>query len=301
MKTKCIWLTGLPCSGKTTLAKELEKHYSSSIVIDGDEIRNTPLANKAGFTAEDRKNHILKMGHLAKMFTGTGTTAICSFVSPSDEVRQEVRALFEEGDFVEVHVDAPLSVCIDRDVKGMYAKALSGEIAHFTGIGSKYDIPSTPELTLDTSKLSIEECVNQILDFNPPRSNKKCLFIGRWNGVFHNGHDHIIQSKLEQGKEVLLGVRDVEPDEKNPWTAKQVKEMLEHRFKADDRVQVVIIPDVESVEYGRGVGYEVNEIKVTKDIAGISGTECRKMISEGNDSWKAFVPSEIVEYFGDKR
>jgi adenylylsulfate kinase len=297
MKTRCIWLTGLPCSGKTTLAKELEGHYSSSIVLDGDEIRNTPLANKAGFSAEDRKNHILRMGHLAKMFTSTGVTAICSFVSPSEETRQAVRAMFDEGDFIEVHVDAPLSLCIERDVKGMYAKALSGEIANFTGIGSSYDAPTRAELVLDTASMTVDECVKQILDCNPPRSNKKCLFIGRWNGVFHNGHDHIIQSKLEQGKEVLLGVRDVEPDEKNPWTAKQVKEMLEYRFKDDNRVQVIIIPDVESVEYGRGVGYEVNEIKVTKDIAGISGTECRRMISEGTDSWKDFVPAEIVEFF----
>jgi len=299
MKSKCIWLTGLPCSGKTTIAKQLEKHYSNSIVIDGDEIRNTPLANTAGFSQEDRKNHILKMGHLAKMFTDTGVTAICSFVSPSEVVRQEVRSSFNDGDFIEVHVDATVETCIERDVKGMYAKALKGDIKNFTGIGAGYDIPTTPGLTLNTDKHTVEECVALVLAVVPPRSNKKCLFIGRWNGVFHNGHDHIIQSKLAEGKEVLLGVRDVEPDGKNPWTAKQVKKMLEFRFKEDDRVQVVIIPDIESVEYGRGVGYQVNEIKVTKDIAGVSGTECRRMIKESNNEWKSFVPSEIVEFLGE--
>ena len=98
-----------------------------------------------------------------------------------------------------------------------------------------------------------------------------------------------------------MAVRDVKPDEKNPWTAKQVKEMLEYRWKDNDNVEIIIIPDILSVEYGRGVGYEVNEIKVTEKIAGISGTECRKLMAEGKDEWKQFVPAEIAEYLSKKK
>lgn len=178
----------------------------------------------------------------------------------------------------------------------MWAKAKRGEITNFTGCDGPYDIPKNPEIVVNTENETVEESTNKILEKIKIYPKPACLFIGRWNGVFHNGRDYIIQKKLNEGHNVILAVRDVKPDEKNPWTAKQVKEMLEYRFKNDNRVKVIIIPDICSVEYGRGVGYEVNEIKVDREIAGISGTKCREMIAENNNEWKNFVPKEIAEY-----
>lgn len=301
MKAKCIWLTGLPCSGKTTIAKALERHYRKVQLLDGDVIRGTPLANQVGFSEKDRAEHIKRMGHLAKMFVAKGVMTLCSFVSPSDSIRKEIATYFEAGDFVEIFVKTSVEKCIERDVKGMYAKALKGEIKNFTGIDAPYDEPANPDMTLDTEKLTLDECVEEILKAYPPREEKACLFIGRWNGIFHNGHDYIIQKKLDEGKNITMAVRDVAPDESNPWTASEVKEMLEYRFKDEPRVKIIIIPDLESVEYGRGVGYGVNEIKVDKQIAGISGTKCREMIANNDDSWKNFVPKEIVDFLIRKK
>lgn len=297
-KVKCIWLTGLPCSGKTTIANSLKPYFKNSAILDGDIIRGTILAKDVGFSSEDRKKHILRMGTIAKLMVDAGSTVICSFVSPDPIVRQEVRSMFAEGEFYEIHLSTPLEVCEQRDVKGMYAMARKGEIKNFTGIDAPYDAGSNADLTLDTSKLTIEQCLNKILKEPTvsPYNTKTSLFIGRWNGVFHNGHDHIIQKKLEEGHNVLMAIRDVKPDDKNPWTATEVKNMLEYRWKNEPRVECIIIPDIVSVEYGRGVGYEVNEIKVTEKIAGISGTECRKLIQAGSEEWKDFVPLEIAEY-----
>lgn len=301
MKAKCLWFTALPCAGKTTIARKLLRYFPKAQLLDGDEIRNTPLAKDVGFSPEDRAKHILRMGQIAKMLVDNGVTAICSFVSPSREIRNQVRDMFNDGDFLEIFVDTPIDVCVKRDVKGMYKKALSGEIKNFTGIQAPYEAPESPELTVYTHKESVEESVKKVLDFCSPFKDRACFFIGRWNGIFHNGHNHIIKQKLDEGKSVIMAVRNVEPDEKNPWTAKEVKEMLEYRWKDNPNVEIIIIPDVLSVEYGRGVGYGVNEIKVTEKIAGISGTECRKLIAEGDDSWKNFVPDEIVEFMIQKR
>jgi len=300
--SKCLFLTGIPCSGKTTIAKELMKYYPRVQLLDGDEIRDTPISAGAGFTPEDRKRHLLRVGYLAKMFVDQGIWTICSFVSPLKEVRNEIRSMFKEGDFLEIYVDPGIEECKKRDVKGMYAKAIKGEIKNFTGISAPYEAPDNPELVIDTSKESetVEVSAARILEIASPFDDPVSIFIGRWNGVYHNGHDHIVHEPLKKGRRVLMLIRNVEPDEKNPMTASEVKEMLDFRFQDDSRVETMIIPDVKSVEYGRGVGYEVNEIKVDKKIAGISGTECRKLIAEGNDSWKEFVPGRIVEFLENK-
>jgi len=297
MKAKCIWFTGLPCSGKTTLALALKELIPLSIHLDGDVLRNSVLGKGIGFTPEERRTHLLKVGAMAKIMVDSGATTICSFVSPYQASRDEVRAMFKDDEFFEVFVKAPVEECIERDVKGMYAKALTGEIPNFTGIQAPYEEPLKPNLVLRTDKLSQEQCIEVLEDALEIYRPRAAFFIGRWNGVFHNGHNHIIQKKIDEGLHVIMAVRDVKPDEKNPWPATKVKKMLEYRWKDNPYVEVIIIPDVSSVEYGRGVGYEVNEIKVTEKIAGISGTECRKRIVAGDDSWKVLVPKEIVEYF----
>jgi len=299
--TKCIWLTGLPCSGKTTIAKALKKYYPKCQILDGDEMRGTPLANFAGFSQEDRNNHILRMGHLAKMFVDQGITTICSFVSPYANTRLQVRAMFTEDQFVEVYLSTPLNTCSKRDVKGMYARAVAGELPGFTGVDSPYEAPSEPELTMDTSYLPIEQCLGRILDLTSAYSKPKAFFAGRWNSVYHNGHNHLIQTELDSGNDVVLAIRNVQPDDKNPWTAAEVKEMLGFRYKDEPRVEVIIIPDIASINYGRGVGYEVKEIKVTKQIAGISGTQIRELIANKDSSWKEFVPTEIAQFIEGRK
>lgn len=299
MKAKCIFFTGIPCSGKTTLAKKLLRYYPSSHLLDGDEIRNTPLAKDVGFAPEDRAKHILRMGQIASILVKNGVTAICSFVSPQKEIRDQVRAMFNEGEFIEIYISTPLEECMKRDVKGMYAKAVKGEIPNFTGYNAPYEGPENAELTIDTTDISEEEALEEILKLVNPYKERACFFIGRWNGVMHNGHKYIIDQKLNEGKNVIMAVRNVEPDEKNPWTAREVKEMLDYLWKDDDRVEVIIIPDVLSVEYGRGVGYEVNEIKVDKQIAGISGTKCRELIASNDDTWVELVPDRIADFLRD--
>lgn len=299
---KCIWLTGLPCSGKTTIANAIEKYFANSIILDGDRLRNSPLANTVGFSEEDRKAHILRMGYLAKMFVDKDITTICSFVSPYKETRNLIRSTFNPGQFVEVYLSTPLNVCETRDVKGMYAAAKSGKIKEFTGVSAPYEIPECPEISLDTSALTLEQTKDFLYNHPAinPHEDKAALFIGRWNGVFHLGHQHIIQQKLDEGKRVILAIRDVRPNEKNPWTAREVKEMLDFQYEDNINVTTLIIPDIESVEYGRNVGYAVNEIKVSSDIAGISGTEIRRMISEGDSQWKNRVPAKVATFLLNK-
>jgi len=122
---------------------------------------------------------------------------------------------------------------------------------------------------------------------------KRALFIGRWQ-PFHNGHKWLIDQKLSEGKPVLIAVRDVPPDQKNPFTTDQTINMIQQVFKSeDDDVRVMRIPDIESVNYGRGVGYEINEHVPPKDIGFISATNIRSQIIEGNNMWKNNVHSSI--------
>lgn len=118
------------------------------------------------------------------------------------------------------------------------------------------------------------------------------LFIGRWQPP-HNGHKWLWEQKLAEGKNVLVAIRDVPPDDKQPFSADQVKQMIEIIYKDDERVKVIIIPDIASVNYGRGVGYDVNELKPNADIARISATEIRSKIRSGDESWRELVDPKI--------
>ncbi len=292
MKGKVIWLSGIPCSGKTTIALELLKHIDA-IHLDGDTIRDTFLGSDVDFSKEGRRKHILRMGAIAKVISDQGQNVICSFVSPNVEVRSEV-AESVGSNYYEFHIEAELVTCIARDVKGMYKKALAGEIKDFTGIGSDYEIGFAT--VINTEEVNVERCADQIIAAVGLRDNKKySMFVGRWEGVFHNGHEHIINTKLNKGENVLLAIRDVDGG-----VARETKKMLEYMYKDNDKVKIITIPDIASVEYGRGVGYEVNEIKVTETVAGISGTKTREMIDNNNDEWRNFVPKRIEEYLSKK-
>ena len=163
-----LWFTGLPSSGKSTIANELEKKLiamrARTYILDGDNVR-MGLCKDLGFSEEDRGENIRRIGEVSKLFVDSGAIVLSAFVSPYIVDRDKVRELVEEGEFVEVFVDAPLAVCEERDVKGLYKKAREGIIKGFTGIDDPYEAPLNAEITIDTSKVSLEGSVDIILDY----------------------------------------------------------------------------------------------------------------------------------------
>ncbi len=162
-----IWLTGLSGSGKSTIANELEyqlvtKHSAHTYLLDGDNIR-TGLNVGLDFSDEDRKENIRRIGEVAKLMHDAGLVVITAFISPFRSDRDMVRQLFAPGEFWEVFVSCPLEVCEQRDPKGLYVKALKGEIAQFTGINSPYEAPISPELIVESDLHPVDECVSSIL------------------------------------------------------------------------------------------------------------------------------------------
>ena len=161
-----IWLTGLSASGKTTIAQALEDTLNQwglhTIILDGDNIRGG-LNKNLGFSPEDRTENIRRIGEVAKLFREAGIINIVAFISPYTEDRKTARDLSSGDDFIEVFVDCSLEVCEQRDPKGMYKRARTGELKEFTGISAPYESPEKPEIHLHTDKMSIEESVAEIL------------------------------------------------------------------------------------------------------------------------------------------
>lgn len=162
-----LWFTGLSGSGKSTLAYAVEaalvERGVNAFVLDGDNVR-FGLNADLGFAPEDRAENIRRVGHVARLMVDAGLVVLSSFISPYREDRRAVRDLHPDGRFVEVFVDTPLEVCEARDVKGLYAKARSGEIEDFSGVSAPYEAPEAPELRIDTSDLDLDDCVAEVLD-----------------------------------------------------------------------------------------------------------------------------------------
>jgi adenylylsulfate kinase len=162
-----VWLTGLSGSGKSTIAVDLEKRLCErgvrTYILDGDNIRHG-LNKNLGFSPADRTENIRRIGEVAKLFTDAGVVALTAFISPYRADRDQVRALIPD-DFIEVHVECPVDVCEQRDVKGLYKKARAGEIKEFTGVSAPYEAPLTPELTIDTSRQSVDASARQIFAY----------------------------------------------------------------------------------------------------------------------------------------
>ena len=159
-----VWLTGLPASGKTTIARALEKALRRRglrvEVLDGDEVRRN-LSPDLGFTRKDRETHARRVAYVAKLLVRNGVAVIVGLISPYRNFREHARK--QIGNFVEVWVKCPLEECMRRDPKGLYERALRGEISDLTGIQDPYEEPLNPEVTVDTSKESVEESVNKII------------------------------------------------------------------------------------------------------------------------------------------
>jgi len=163
-----LWFTGLSGAGKTTLSITLEnalfQQKSLVTILDGDVVR-LGLNQDLGFSLEDRKENIRRIGEVAKLLANQAFVVIVAFISPFREDRGWVRQSMDEGRFIEVFVDCPLAVCEERDTKGLYKKARKGEIDDFTGISSPYEPPLSPEIHLNTSKHSVDECIEQIIRY----------------------------------------------------------------------------------------------------------------------------------------
>jgi adenylylsulfate kinase len=161
-----VWFTGLPSSGKSTIAYTVEHALVArghlAYVLDGDNIRHG-LNMNLGFSAEDRAENIRRIGEVGKLFADTGVITLASFVSPYRADRAAVRTLMEEGDFFEVFVDTPLEMCEKRDPKGLYKKARAGEIADFTGISAPYEVPEKAELVIKTIDYKLEEAAIEVI------------------------------------------------------------------------------------------------------------------------------------------
>ncbi|MFM1769433.1 MAG: hypothetical protein RJA22_1962 [Verrucomicrobiota bacterium] len=161
-----VWLTGLSASGKSTIASELHARLFAAgrqcYLIDGDILR-TGLCSDLKFTPEDRHENIRRVGEVAGLFADAGIICIAAFISPYRADRALVRGMTHGRPFIEVYVNAPIEICIQRDPKGLYAKARAGQITQFTGISAPYEPPEHPQLELRTDRLSVPECVDQLL------------------------------------------------------------------------------------------------------------------------------------------
>jgi adenylyl-sulfate kinase len=169
-KGAVVWLTGLSGSGKSTISRALERELfnmgSHVYVLDGDNIRHGLNAN-LGFSPEDREENIRRVAEVAKLMSDAGTITITAFISPYRDDRRRAReiALESGNDFIEVFVNAPLEVCEERDVKGLYKRARAGEIQEFTGISAPYEAPVDPEITVNTAQQTLAESTAQVIEF----------------------------------------------------------------------------------------------------------------------------------------
>ncbi len=169
--SRVIWLTGLSASGKTTIARNIEIELNSrgflTQILDGDNIR-TGINNNLGFSEEDRFENIRRVSEVSKLFLNCGIICINSFISPTRKIRHMSMDIIGKENFIEIFINAPIEVCEERDIKGLYKKARKGEIKNFTGIDSPFEPPKHPDIELKTDKLSIEESVKKSIRYILP-------------------------------------------------------------------------------------------------------------------------------------
>ena len=174
-KSKVLWFTGLSGSGKSTIAEGLERKlfiegYFAQ-VLDGDNIRSG-INKNLGFSLEDREENIRRIAEISKLYLNSGVITLCSFVSPTIDIRRKAKAIIGDADFIEILINSPIEVCEKRDVKGLYKKARQGEIKGFTGIDSPYESPENPAIQILTDQLTIQESIDSIYKYILPIINK---------------------------------------------------------------------------------------------------------------------------------
>jgi len=167
-KSCVVWFTGLPSSGKSTIAGEVEHQLNAkgirTYLLDGDNVRHG-LNSNLGFSPQDREENIRRIGEVAKLFVDGGMITFVAFISPYRKDRDRARHILEDGEFIEVYVKCPVGVCEQRDPKGQYQKAKKGEIKEFTGVSAPYEEPLDPEIVLETDRLAVEESVKKIIAY----------------------------------------------------------------------------------------------------------------------------------------
>ncbi len=167
-KSFTVWFCGLSGSGKSTIANEVEKYlYSNSCktyILDGDNVRKG-LNNNLDFTEESRKENLRRVSEVAKLMVDAGLVVLTAFISPFEEERTFAKNIIGEDSFVEVFIDTPLEICEQRDVKGLYKKARTGEISNFTGISSPFEAPSNPDLVVKTANRPLADCVQEVINY----------------------------------------------------------------------------------------------------------------------------------------
>ena len=284
MSNRVIWLTGLSGAGKTTIAMAAAERYGCE-VLDGDTIRD--FFSNHDFSHEGRKRHLLGIARMAKMIS-KHTHVVCSFITPYEDVREEILEILPDNAIM-VHVSTSLELCEERDAKGLYAKARSGEISNFTGISDPFDEPKCAHISLDSSGedgKSVDDLVDQLAHYF--EKSRAVLLPGRWQPL-HLGHEWLIQRELDQGKRVVVGIRDTPVSEADPFSADMRKRMIEHRYEGED-VEAWIMPDIEAISYGRKVGYDVRETDdIPPEVFGVSATGVRG----GN---RANVSAKVMEF-----
>jgi len=264
---KIFWLTGLPCSGKTTIAKELARQIHAEI-LDGDDIRR--IIKNTDFSFEGRKNHMESVAEFASILSRYNNV-IVSLVSPLKSVRDTIKERYPN--LAEIFVYADIDTCKKRDVKGMYKLALEGKIKNFTGVDDIYEEPDESTTKIDTTKISLQDCVKMIIEkHHVPK--KFSLFIGRWQPL-HQGHMALFDKMRQEGRKILVGIRNTGIDESNPYSVEERIKMIK---KQVPDAEFVVLPDIEAVCYGRKVGYEIKEIKLGEELESISATKIREQI-----------------------
>lgn len=167
-KSYILWFTGLSGSGKSTIANMVESRLHdkgiSTYILDGDNLRNG-LNEDLGFSSDDRKENIRRIGEVSKIFVDGGIVVLATFISPYASDRENVRKKVQKDEFIEIYVKCPIEACEKRDPKGLYKKARIGEITHFTGVSAPYEEPENPEILIETSQYTIEECVQQVMNY----------------------------------------------------------------------------------------------------------------------------------------
>lgn len=166
-----IWLSGLPCSGKTTIGSGLENQLKNEgfivRMLDGD-ITRKGICSDLGFSEKDRKENIRRIAEISRLLADTGIITICAFITPTEDLRQMAREIIGSSQFVNVFVDTPLEICEERDVKGMYRKARKGEISDFTGVSAPFEIPAIPDVILRTAHTSPDSSTQELYEYLLP-------------------------------------------------------------------------------------------------------------------------------------